>query len=125
MKPITITVIDGRELVVDRLVIDDTGTGPQIRLESECLLNADRSAVIDVRHRHCRGCSDESLCDRIGLTNDEADILTRWRTRKEDGVSAAQLGAIFDKVVKAINAPDPVCHDEHERILLRVESGNG
>lgn len=127
MKPIVLSVIDGFDEVIHRLVIDDTGTGVEIRSEKDCLIAADRSVVIDLDHPHCSGCAEGRPAPhaRLGLTGDEADILSRWRTRKQDGHSAALLGEILDKVVKAINAPDPVCETETERFLLRVESMNG
>jgi hypothetical protein len=129
VNPVLLTVIDGAGDVVDCLVVDDTGTGigPEIRSKKACLIDADRSMALDLPHIHCDGCVElgGDLTPRLDLTHDEVEILTRWRTRKEDGVSAAHLGAILDKVVKALNAPDPACETEHERILLRVESGNG
>lgn len=127
MRPIILSVIDGHGDVIHRLVIDDTGCGVEIRPERDCLIAADRSVVIDLDHPHCSGCAEgrPTAYARLGLTGDEADILSRWRTRKEDGHSAALLGEILDKVVKALNAPDPECETDHERFLLRVESANG
>lgn len=128
MNPIVLSVIDVRGEVIHRLVIDDTGCGVEIRPEKDCLIAADRSVVIDLDHPHCSGCpeiADDPIYIRLGLNDDEADILRRWRTRKEDGHSAALLGEILDKVVKAINTPDPECRTIHERFLLRVESANG
>lgn len=128
MKSVVLSVVNGHDEVVHRLVIDDTGSGVEIRQEKDCLIAADRSITLDMDHAHCHGCSEtgsHAVHELLGLTDDEADILCRWRTRKEDGYSASELGKILDKVVKALNAPDPVCETEHERILLRVESANG
>jgi hypothetical protein len=129
VNPVVLTVIDGSGDVVDRLVVEDSGTGigPEIRSKKACLIDADRSMALDLAHIHCDGCPEagNELYQRLNLTHDEVEVLTRWRTRKEDGVSAARLVEILDKVVKALNAPDLGCETEHERILLRVESGNG
>lgn len=118
----TFTLILSTENDEERFTIEDKETGLDIRLSSECKLAADTSAVYDLETSHCDACHDEmSVAEIIGLTTEEADTLTRWRTRKQDGISSKQLGEILDKVVQAIGKRPIECGSQHERIVLKVE----
>jgi hypothetical protein len=110
----------------NRLIVEDRGGGLDIRPENAAFADADRSTPVDIDHGHCSGCRDgRSILEMLGLSNDEADILSRWRTRKQDGVSSKLLGEILDKVVKAIDLDDEFeCTTYDETIVLQVESSD-
>lgn len=121
-RTIVLTVIRDVDRDEERYVIDDGETGLDIRHESKCKLDADVSTTHDLEISHCEACYDEmSIADVLGLSDDEADLLTRWRTRKQDGISSAKLGDILDKVVRAIARRPIECSSRHERIVLKVE----
>lgn len=126
MKPIVLTVVDDLEDEFPRCIIEDTGTGLDIRDRHTSKVEASDQVAVDISHVHCDGCQMVAgVAALLGLTTDEADAIARWRTRKERGISSVRMGEILDKVARALNRPESLCETEYSRILLRVEYGNG
>jgi len=118
----TITLVLSTDSDDERFTIDDGETGLDIRSSGECKLQAGQSAVCDLEGEHCDACHDErDVADILGLTNDEAITLVRWRTLKQDGISSEVLGKILDKVVVALGRDAIECGGAGQRIVLKVE----
>ncbi len=124
MKPIRLKIrgLDGT--IVKAMLIDDRGSGLDIREADAPFCDADRSHVVDLETLHCHACT-ASIADQIGLTVAEHAVIRRWRNRKDDGVSAKALGEILDKIVKRLDYVDPDCSDEEERFVIEIEETHG
>jgi hypothetical protein len=126
MNTVILTVLDGNGDHVEDLLIEDTGTGLDIRASKDPKCAADTSVNVDLAIGHCPECrSNTSVMSILGLDAAEAITLTRWRHRRSNGISAEEIGRIVDKVVKALNGPEILCDADSRRIRLRVESANG
>jgi len=111
--------------LVETLIVDNSESGIDIRTSDKCKLEASESDTVDLEPVHCRGCvqdEDLNIRDALGLSEEEASILTRWRTRKQDGIESSVLGEILDKVVRALNKKAENCTRETDRILIKVET---
>jgi hypothetical protein len=103
-------------------IIDDGETGLDIRESHRCKLDADSSVVMTIDHGHCECCIDgQSASDLIGLTEDEINIIAAWRNRKANGVSAARMGEILDKIVDGLDRTPAECDTTGESIVIKVE----
>lgn len=124
-RTINLIVSDDEGDEIGSFIVDDGETGLDIRSNGQCKIEADSSAVIDIYIGHCSACHEEkNAIDMLGLTQDEADVLSRWRTRKQEGIDAKVLGEILDKVVRSFAKKPIECSGRFQRIVLEVESAS-
>lgn len=110
--------------VFETLILEDRAdVGPEIRQINAPGCEAGTFQAIDVAMGHCPCCigiEDEPVGHILGLTSGELGILSRWRTRKADGVSSGEIARILDKLIAALTQ-DKLCETEVKRIVVEVE----
>lgn len=115
--------------VFETLLLEDRrDIGPEIRPDTAADSEADRFVAVDVPTGHCDRCK-ASMDDRFGLSEDEAERILRWRDaakmspdeRQDEGLTAADLGVILDKICVRIGLGDEDCDSDATRIVIDVE----
>jgi hypothetical protein len=120
---------DGNGDVFETMLLEDRpDVGPELRQFKAPGCDAGPTQVLDVPTEHCRACYT-AIGDLIGLTDSEQGRIRRWREaaemstedRESANMTAAELGRILDKIVKALDLVDD--DDDHDtmRVVVEVE----
>lgn len=125
MKPIRLTIGGDEFAGNSELLIEDRGTGMDIRHAKAAICDAASHAAVDIDIGHCNACGT-SVAELLGLSLDEVTKIRKWRTRKEDGVTSTELGAVLDKIASGLTTQHGRdCHKDSNRIVLEVEDVYG